>query len=205
MSLKTIGLGRDLNHLHKEYFEDEHRAKGCWKRQFASETTRKQRTFDWIFGVILPLVCVVTDQQMFADSSIFGPYKTFAYTLSFVSIVMMAGFLLLGEKLGRFNAVIAGLFGFGSLVSLGVGLLMLPLSIVGLVILIGALGFTPLFAAFVYARNAVRAFRFASVKMDYMLLTHVWFLSALLSFTIPWVANANFKPRLERRAIFRLF
>lgn len=181
---------------------------GFWKRQFQLDATHKQKVFDWFFGVGMPLVCVIADQRMFSGGSIFGVYKPFAYMLSFASIVMMIGFLFLGEKLEKFNAVLAGLFGFGSLVSLGVGLLMLPISVIGLVILIGALGFIPLFAAFVYARNAVRAFRFASIRMDYILLTHVWFLSALLSFTIPWVVNAEIRSyypdRFEQRAIIDL-
>jgi hypothetical protein len=192
-------IGSTINQLNKERLIQRSQHGPFWRRQFAREATSGQRAFDWVFGVGMPMVCVMADQYMFRGHSIFGPYKPFTYTLSFVSIVMMAGFLLLGKRLGGFNAVLAGLFGFGSLVSLGAGLLMLPLSVMGLLVLIGALGFTPLFSAFVYARSAVRAFRFASVKMDYVLLAHVWILSALFSFTIPWVVQAEVRTLYPER------
>jgi hypothetical protein len=42
-----------------------------------------------------------------------------------------------------------------------IGFAILPYSLIGAPFLIGFLGFTPLFTAIVYGRNAVRAFRTA--------------------------------------------
>lgn len=68
----------------------------------------------------------------------------------------------------------------------------MPFSLFGLLILIGALGFTPLFSAYVYGRSAVRAFKLAQLSMDKGLLAKIVLLSALFSFTLPWVLNAQF-------------
>ena len=126
-----------------------------------------------------------------------GEYKPFAYLLSFVSIVLMMLFLLYGRKLKWFNAALAGLFVVGAAVSTLVGIVILPFSLLGLVVLIGFLGFTPLFAAFVYFRNAIRAIGYAELAVNDVLLFNLLAVSAILSFVLPYVFYSNVEAALR--------
>lgn len=176
---------------------------GFWKRQFQTEITEKQKIFDWIFGVILPVICVVADPMVFKGAmssrgALLGEYKPFAYTLSFVSIILMMLFLLFGRKLRWFNGVLAGLFLVGSSVCLIVGVLLLPFSLLGLIFLIGALGFTPLFSGFVYLRNSIRAIDLAEPLINKKLLFNLIGISAMFSFVLPYVFYSNVENSLRR-------
>ncbi|HEV8593577.1 MAG TPA: hypothetical protein VGQ55_15840, partial [Pyrinomonadaceae bacterium] len=137
--------------------------KPFWRRQFQEEATRPQKTFDWIFGVILPTFCAAADPIVFRGAGmgkgpLLGSAKAFAFVLSFVSIMTMIGWLLAGQRLKYFGSAIGGLFFVGALISFCVGLLVLPFSLLGLFFyFIGLLGFVPLFAAFVFLRNGWRA------------------------------------------------
>lgn len=58
--------------------------------------------FDWIFGVILPVICVAADPIVFRLSgAMLYEYKPFAYALSFVSIMALMAFMLFGKKAWR--------------------------------------------------------------------------------------------------------
>ncbi len=118
--------------------------KGFWHWQFQTESTESQKTFDWLFGVILPVSCFVFDPIVFKGdawgAAYLGTYKPFAYILSFVSVMAMSAWLIWGEKLKWLNAFLAGLFIVGGIVSLGIGIILSPISLLGLIILIGALG-----------------------------------------------------------------
>lgn len=176
---------------------------GFWRRQFQSEATLKQKIFDWVFGIVLPVLCVIADPIVFKGAfshkgALLGEYKPFAYLLSFVSIVLMMLFLLFGRKLKWFNAMLAGLFLVGSSVCLIVGVLLLPFSLLGLIFLVGALGFTPLFSAFVYARNAVRAVDFIEPLIEKMLLFNLIGVSVIFSFVVPYVFYSMVEHSLDR-------
>jgi len=174
---------------------------GFWRRQFHQTSTSAQRKFDWAFGVVIPIICVVFDPVVFRGNALgvatLGNYKAFAYLLSFASIMAMAAWLTWGEKLKWVNAFVAGLFFFGSFVSLTVGILILPISLFGLVILIGILGFTPLFAGLVYLRNGIKAFRSAGNSMPAKTLVYSTALATIFSFAIPFVVNAEIRKSLD--------
>jgi hypothetical protein len=76
--------------------EREQEPLGYWKRQFAEEPTYKQRVFDWLFGVIIPTICVAADPIVFRgfEGGLLATYRPFAYILSFISILSMTAFLL---------------------------------------------------------------------------------------------------------------
>lgn len=187
--------------------DDETAAKppGFWRRQFQNEATFKQKRFDVIFGVLLPVICCYFDPMIFqlrvwgmGSGSFLGAYKPFAYVLSYVSIMGLLAFLLFGKKLAGANAFLSGLFFLGSIVSLIVGVLILPLSLIGLIILIGALGFTPLFSAFVFGRNAIRAYKAAAFSMNIKVLRNSVVLSAILSFCLPYIFNVQVTKGLQQ-------
>lgn len=164
-----------------------------WRRQFQPEATMSQYKFDWLFGVILPVICFYFDPIVFTggidDGDMLGAYKPFAYVLGYVSIMSMMAWLIWGVRLRWLNSALAGLFAVGSVVSLAVGIYIAPISLVGLIVLIGALGLTPLFSAFVYLRNSVRAYRSGKDVLDRSLSTRTFVLSAVFSGGIPYVTH----------------
>lgn len=137
---------------------------GFWRRQFARNGTRKQLGFDWTVGVIIPLICFYFDPIVFRGNSgfengaLFPGYRLPVYILGFTAIMAMAAWLLWGRRLGSLAGPIGLLFAFSAVISFFLGVVLFPFSVVGLVIAIGALGFTPFLSAIVYARNAKRAF-----------------------------------------------
>jgi hypothetical protein len=171
-----------------------------WPRQFQQERTESQCKFDWIFGVIMPVVCIFFDPFVFSTlggEPLLGAFKPFAYLLSFTSIVAMMAWLIWGEHLKWLSAVFAGLFLFGGWVALSIGIMMLPFTLVGLLMVIGALGFTPLFTGIVYLRNGVRAARSAASVLTKKLVVYLVLLSALASAVIPYVVNVEINRSLE--------
>ncbi|MBS1798022.1 MAG: hypothetical protein JSS81_29650 [Acidobacteria bacterium] len=176
--------------------------KKFWRRQFQPAATTAQITFDWILGVVLPVACFVFDPIIFKTDgpagALFGTFKPFAYLLSFVSVMAMAAWLIWGPRLKRLSAVLAGLFFTGSLVSLVVGLVLLPFSLIGLIIFIGIFGFTPFFCAFIYLRNGLRALAAANLALDRIVLAYAVALSALTSAVVPAVVNIEIYHSLEK-------
>ena len=138
-----------------------------WRRQFGSKVTRSQRHFDWTFGFILPLICFYFDPIVFRYTVnpaevLLGQYAMPAYIVGFLTTMSLVTFLLWREKLGSASVIPASVLSIGSVIALLIGIVIFPYSLLGALFLIGFLGFTPLFTAFAYMRNAVRAFRAAA-------------------------------------------
>jgi hypothetical protein len=181
---------------------DEKPRKGFWRRQFQKDATEAQRNFDWLFGVVLPVVCFVVDpivfKNEFTGESLLGTFKPFAYVLSYVSVMATAAWLIWGAKLKFLNGFLAGVFAVGGAVSLAGGIILLPFSLLGLILLIGILGFTPLFTALVFLRNAVRAFGAAKPFFERRVLINTFMLSAVFSFCLPAVLNIQIIRSLDK-------
>ncbi len=175
--------------------------KKFWRRQFQQTATYSQKRFDWIFGIILPVICFAFDPVVFKGdawgAAFLGDYKSFAYILSFISIMAMMAWLIWGTKLKWLSAPVAGLFVVGAFISLALGIVMLPISLLGLIILIGALGFTPFFFTVVYLRNGVRSFRAAKLFLTRKVLFHSFALGTILSAVVPFVINAEIHKSVE--------
>lgn len=167
---------------------------GFWKRQFLQPRSRKQELTDWLYGVVIPLACIAFDPIVFKSGSmggsLLGAYRPFAYLLSAVSILAMAAWLLWGERLKWLCAPLGGLFLAGGAVSLVIGAILFPFSVIGLFFfLIGALGFTPLISGIVFIRNGVRALRASSAHFEARVVWRAATLAVLLSIVIPYLAN----------------
>ena len=133
-------------------------------RQFTATRTTKQMVFDIIFGIAAPVLCFLADPIVFKGGfmigePVLGRYQLFAYLFSAVAIAVLVIWLFLEQYLEPYSSLIGGVFMGGTLFSTVVGLMILPVSFFGLVLLIGVAGFTPFLTAFVYFRNAVKAFR----------------------------------------------
>ncbi len=176
--------------------------KGFWGRQFGSESTPKQIFFDWSFGVVLPVVCFIFDPVVFKGNAMgiafLANYKPFAYLLSFVSVMALSAWLVWGAKLKWLNALLAGLFFSGGVAALIIGVCLIPFSVLGLIVLIGILGFTPLLTALVFLRNAVRAVRLSSPLIAENKFIYAVIFGALFGAVVPWAINAEIKKSLER-------
>jgi hypothetical protein len=199
MKIQTLELNAfQVEKIEEMKIEKIEEKKTFWKRQFQAEATPNQNVFDGIFGIVLPVICFFFDPIVFRGYGAYlGDIKPFAYLLSFVSIMALLAFLLWGGKLKWLNGFLSGLFAIGAIISTGIGLALLPISLIGLVVLIGALGLTPLFTGFVYGRNAVRAFKTAKSLLGTKLLINMTILSAILSFTIPEVLNVKVQKGLK--------
>jgi len=176
--------------------------KGFWRRQFQQEPTRRQKQYDWTFGVIMPVACFFFDPFIFrfwgqSGGGLLGGYKPFAYVGSFVSILLLMAWLLWREKLGSVSALLAGLFFVASSVALSIGIVLLPFSLIGLMALIGVLGFTPLFTAVIYLRNGVRALRSAKPDLSLSKLVTATLVGSLWGFAVPYALNAEVNRSLE--------
>ena len=128
-----------------------------WKRQFASEVTAAQTFFDVSAGVVLPIICVLADPIVFVsrEQGLLSRYQVFGYTSIAIGFISLFTWLVFRRPW----PVLAGCL-MGSVVfSFLLGTILLPYSVIGLLIVIGALGFSPFLSAFAFARNGVRAYR----------------------------------------------
>jgi hypothetical protein len=133
-------------------------------RQFAPQRTEAQDIFDVAFGVIAPVLCFVFDPIVFKGgllrgSGILASYQLVAYLISAIEIATLIMWFTLGRQLNSWSALISGVLVTGAAFSALIGFLISPFTLIGLVVLIGVLGFTPFLTAFVYLRTALRAIK----------------------------------------------
>jgi len=137
---------------------------GFLRDQFDDEPTRQRVAFDWVFAVTLPVVCLIFDPIVFSDGGVFSSLRVFGYLaigFGMLSFVVWR----LWSNLSRWPAGILGGCMIGGFVfSLGLGVLLFPLSVAGIMMLIGVLGLTPLFTSFSLLRNGVLAARAAKLS-----------------------------------------
>lgn len=161
---------------------------GFWKRQFQPPASPAQIAFDLILGIIAPIACVFLDPIVFVSGGMGGigdlyRYRFFAYAEIALGVLALSYFL----TARRPSVWLAGCLFAGALFSFCLGVLIAPLAVIGLFILIGALGFTPLFSAFVFSRNAIRCSKMlASTGNNSKALI---FLAAVLVLAIPLAAQ----------------
>lgn len=132
---------------------------GFYRRQFLLPPSRAQTVWDLIFGILLPLGCLLADRIVFGgphpflEGSIFGGAAPAAYTFILTEVCLLALWILLRRKVTGSAAFFAGplLAGWGFSLILAIGLL--PLSLVGLIVVIGVLGLSPWLTWFAFYRN----------------------------------------------------
>lgn len=175
--------------------------RGFFRRQFSGEVTYSQKKFDWYFGVGLPIVCIAADPIVFRTNGFFEgavvpnghallhKYQIFAYALSAVSILAMAAWLLWGNKLGEFRPFLGGLFLVAAAISTIAGIILFPFSLIGLIFLIGILGFTPLLSGFVFLRNSYRALESSAEDMPLKYVARAAMLAVIYALVVPFVLN----------------
>jgi hypothetical protein len=138
------------------------RWQGFWRRQFAEPATPAQRRFDVAFGLVLPVLCFVFDPIVFHEwlsdePGLLGRWQFYVYTISALEMVALAAWLCKAGGTGRPPAALGGMLLAGGVFSLALGVVLLPLSLLGLLVFVGVFGFVPFLTAVVYLRNGWRA------------------------------------------------
>lgn len=136
------------------------REQGFWQRQFDDAPTRAQRRFDVTFGIVMPILCLYFDPIVFSSKYVDALYPNvqfYAYTISALEIVALCAWLCGAGRAGCGPALLAGVLLAGAGFSFVIGMVILPYSLHGLILLLGALGFVPFLTALVYLRNSWRA------------------------------------------------
>jgi hypothetical protein len=169
---------------------------GFWRRQFAPERTPVQVVFDIFFGIAMPIVCFALAPSVLGD--VFpGIIPPFLYGAVVPQIFGCALWPALGQRLGRACLPTGWVLIGGGILALVTGLLMLPLTLIGLFSVIGLLGFTPFFTGFVYIRSGVRALRASrSERRPHLAVTIA--LAAFLLLALPGAVQIGVTTVIDR-------
>ncbi len=135
-----------------------------FRRQFSEYATKKQFAFDIVFGIVLPILCFVFDPIFFHSlisnvDALFGNFQLFAYGVGAIEIITLTLWLFQKSYPQGVGKVYGSLMLAGSLFSFALGIILLPFTIIGLIFVIGILGFIPFLTGFVFWRNGIRALK----------------------------------------------
>ena len=146
--------------------------------------------FDVIFGIALPIVCIVADPGILRGRHVLGPeilrtYAAGAYALILPAIAVIAVSLLRGGG----GLLLAGPLLVGGCGALAIGLALLPLSLPMSLLGIGLLGLVPFATAFTFFRGGLRALSAARKAHPARVVAVVVSLLALASAAVPIAAQ----------------
>ena len=148
-----------------------------------------QVNFDIVVGIVLPFFCLWLDPIVFRSSSfgepILGNYRIVGYLVIVIGILSLSAWL----TLRKWPAVFAGLLTASAIHAMLLGVVLLPTSLIGMLFLIGVLGFSPFLTAYVFWRNGHQAYRMAcSPQSQYPRTMAI--LCLLLAGLVPWTAQS---------------
>jgi hypothetical protein len=112
----------------------------------------------------LPLILSFFVQVSIVDLS---NLKLLVYVFAALSIVVLICWLGFEKRLAWIGNYLSGVFWATSIGALLIGIIIFPLTLIGLLVVIGIFGLIPFFTAFVYLRNGIRAFKSAPKKLAY--------------------------------------
>jgi hypothetical protein len=161
-----------------------------WERQFSASSTPPQTIFDVVFGILMPIICFYFDPGIIRGDFAFPVASAvFIYTFSLIAVVTLALWLVSAHRTGSLSGVFGGVFLCGALCSFVIGVIILPLTLIGIFVIIGFLGFVPFVTGFVYVRNGVRAINSRNAAIKRPDLVAEIAISALLVIGLPAVAH----------------
>ena len=167
-----------------------------------------------IFGVLAPMACLVLEPgaaQILNDMSngdgdqlLTLGYRLFGYCMITLEILVLVLHITMRRRLGVWNSLVAGVLGVGAMFAALHGAVLLPLSILGLLVVIGILGFVPFATAIVFAINGRGALIDAIESAGWMRVLCLVIIGALLSIGVPvaaqWPVTVDMESALERTA-----
>jgi hypothetical protein len=155
-------------------------------------------TFSILAGIVAPIVCFAVQPLVFSGDPLTLPglqfvnvFWLFGYGIVGLEMLVLALWLTFGSRLGAWNGPVAGVLFAGALFAGGLGLVLLPFSVIGLMVIIGALGFVPFLTAAVYFANAVEAVRRARELARGTKLVAAVLLGAALVIGVPGALEAR--------------
>ena len=121
----------------------------------------KRFIVDLLGGAVFPVLCILYDPFVFRGlGSLGGAYgQALAYVAIASQIMVLLCWLVASPWCGRLSAVFAGALFVGAMVAVCIGVPLLLFSVIGLLVLIGLLGFVPFLTAYVFFRNSLYAWR----------------------------------------------
>lgn len=190
------GLGLGQAGLLRERETRRGRMRSFMRRQFDASPTREQLKFDITFGFVLPVACFAFDPFVFrgfaGGGGILERFQSFTYALTALEMLALCVWLVARGRLGEWATAAGGVLLAGALFCYAVGLVLLPFSIVGLIFIVGALGFTPFLTGFVYLRNGARAVRLARNTLSFRAnFVGALVVGAALAFGVPALVGAG--------------
>ena len=173
------------------------------EHQCEGTATKGQTVFDVSAGVVMPVLCLVFDPVVFRNTlgyplgnginsgGFLGGFTAGAYVAVAIEVAALSAWVLLGTQREGAIAFLVGVLGVGAVLAFLIGVCLLPVTLLGLFVVIGLLGLAPFLTAFVFFRNAVRAFRTVkgSPRRDSVLIAIA--LGAVFAIAIPSVMQAR--------------
>ena len=132
---------------------------GVFRETLTREPSSRAKALHLILGAALPVACLIFDPIVFkangflaeGDGPFLGWLRMFGYTTAAIAVVVLTR-----ACFTRITAIETGMLYCAALVALTLGVVMLPVTLIGLLVLTGILGFAPFLAAWVYLRHAAR-------------------------------------------------
>jgi hypothetical protein len=155
-------------------------------------TPRRSFVFDMLFGVIVPLLCLIFDPAVFKSSDGFfqggllSQFRVFAYVAIGIGVSALALWLFFQQRMKQWGAAFSGIFRIGYLSSALLGIVLIPFSIMGILLGgIGILGFLPIITSFTFHRNWHRARQAAKLQTPEKSTRKIAIAAALLTLALP--------------------
>ena len=121
-------------------------------------------TFEWMFGCVLPIVCFALEQGALGGLTPLGRYRVLLLPFVGAEIALFAWWKLWPVRSVVVSTLVAGALAIGAFVAGLIGFVLLPISAIGVLFLIGFLGFVPFGTAIAFGRVAERTCKYAALQ-----------------------------------------
>jgi hypothetical protein len=144
-----------------------------------------------LFGVVAPILALIFDPIVFRSS--FGssfpatlPHlRVFAYIAIPIGVLTLALWLWKRFRLGAWSGFVAGVLFAGALFAFLLGLVLLPVTLIGLFFIIGIFGLIPFATCTTFLRNAFEALNQAGKHLNLTGIVGSFLLGIIISAGIP--------------------
>lgn len=175
-----------------------------------AERARKRREWEFTFGLVLPVLCLLFDPCVFKRWRALGTLPMLAAygTTAYLFIGLQMGCFVLwswrGRAMGGASAWFAGVMFSGVLAALSLGVALFPVSALGVLFLgLGLLGFTPFGTAWAFWQQVRRALMQAKASMRTGVVA-VWFAVGVMCMALPFGAYQVQRAQTLNRSIAAL-
>lgn len=164
-----------------------------YPRWYSAEPQRQFVMFDCIWGLLMPLVCLVCDPFVFRDQGLewgldfrvklnFRQETLSAYGLILWQMVFLLAWLIGRPWLKGFAGFFLGTWIAGIIFTAVLGILLVVPAAIGLVWGVGLMGFTPIFTTFVLSRRIRETIELSDESfLPFALLGTIGFFAAIVA------------------------